>query len=67
MIGAAVHDPERHFTTVNCRSAKGLFDHLVGACEYAWRNGEAERLRGLGVDRQFVLGRRLHWHEMLGD
>jgi|HubBroStandDraft_6_1064221.scaffolds.fasta_scaffold326932_3 hypothetical protein len=23
MIGAAVHDPKRHFATVNCRTAKG--------------------------------------------
>jgi hypothetical protein len=23
-------DPERRFATVNCRIAKGLFDHLVG-------------------------------------
>jgi hypothetical protein len=22
-------DPSRHFVTVNCRSAKGSFDHLV--------------------------------------
>jgi hypothetical protein len=26
-------DPERHFGTVKCRSAKGLFDHYVGAAE----------------------------------
>jgi hypothetical protein len=31
MIGAAVHDPECRFTTINCCIAKGLFDHLVGA------------------------------------
>ena len=24
-------DPQRHFATVNCRIAKGSFDHLVGA------------------------------------
>jgi hypothetical protein len=30
MIGAAVHDPQCHFAAVNCRAAKGLFDHLVG-------------------------------------
>jgi hypothetical protein len=25
-----VRDPKRHFETVNCRIAKGSFDHLVG-------------------------------------
>jgi len=29
-----VHDPERYFATANCRIAKGLFDHLVGAGDY---------------------------------
>jgi hypothetical protein len=29
MIGAAVHDPSRHFTTINFRSAK-KFIHLDG-------------------------------------
>jgi hypothetical protein len=24
-------DPQRHFAIVNCRIAKGAFDHLVGA------------------------------------
>ena len=33
MIGAAVVDPQRHFAAVKCRSAKGLFDHYVGAAE----------------------------------
>jgi hypothetical protein len=28
MIGAAVHDPTRHFATANYRTAKDLFDHL---------------------------------------
>jgi hypothetical protein len=37
MIGAAVHDPQRHFATANYRIAKGLFDHLVGAGEQASR------------------------------
>jgi len=26
----AVRDPSRHFGTLNCRIAKGSFDHLVG-------------------------------------
>jgi hypothetical protein len=33
MIGAAVHDPERHFAIANCRTAKGLLDQLVGGGE----------------------------------
>ena len=37
-----------------------LFDHLVGAGEHGWRDGEAERLRGLEIDHQFVLGRCLY-------
>jgi hypothetical protein len=24
-------DPKRHFATANCRIAKGLFDHFIGA------------------------------------
>ena len=37
-----------------------LFDHLRGAGKYCRRNGEALCLRGLEVDHQFILGRRLH-------
>jgi hypothetical protein len=35
-------------------------DHLVGEREQLIGNGQAERLGGLEVDRQFVFGRRLH-------
>ena len=31
MVAAAVDDPTRHFATLNCRIAKGSFDHLVGS------------------------------------
>ena len=36
------------------------FDHLVGAGEHRVRNFEAEHLRGLEVDHEFVFHRRLH-------
>src|SRR5215216_617764 len=49
---ASVHD--------RCRSLAPLFDHLVGAGEHGCRHIEAERFRGLEIDDQFVLGRRLH-------
>ena len=38
-----------------------LFDHFIGACEQQRRHDETERLRRLEIDRQFILGRRLHW------
>src|SRR5260370_10749876 len=37
-----------------------LFNHLVGAAEQRQRHCDAERLRGLEVDGEFVLGRRLY-------
>jgi hypothetical protein len=38
-----------------------LFDHLVGEREQLVRHGEAERLRGLEIDRHLELHRRLRW------
>jgi hypothetical protein len=37
-----------------------LLDHLVGAVEYRPRNGNTNRLGGLEVDDQLVLGGRLY-------
>ena len=37
-----------------------LFDHLLRDRKDARRNGQAERLRGLEIDNEFILGRRLH-------
>jgi hypothetical protein len=36
-----------------------LFDHLVGDGKHAWRNGQAESLRGLDVDDELKFA-RLH-------
>src|SRR5262245_2013245 len=38
------------------------FDYFVGGGEQRLRNGQTERLRGLEIDNQLILGRRLHWH-----
>jgi hypothetical protein len=41
-------------TAVECqtRTLQDLFDHLVGAGEHGWRDGQARRFRGLEVDHQ---------------
>ena len=41
--------------------SKQLFDHLVGARKQRRRHVEAERLRGLEVDRKLELGWLLDW------
>jgi hypothetical protein len=38
-----------------------LLDYLVGAGKHGRRNCEAQFLCGFKIDRQLVLGRRLHW------
>jgi hypothetical protein len=59
--GAAVHDPQRHFATVNCRSATSLFDHFVGTYGQRLWNGEAKSLGDLEIDDQLEFRRHLDW------
>ena len=41
---SVANDPERRFDTLNYRTAKGSFDHLVDGGEKGMRNGETETL-----------------------
>src|ERR1700730_3192550 len=52
--------PCRYASPLSYPSSIESFDHLVGTREQRWRHLDAERLGGLEVDHQFVLGRRLH-------
>jgi hypothetical protein len=53
-------DPYRRFATANCRTAKGLFDHLVGDGEHVGPDLDAERSRRLQVDGELKFSRLLH-------
>src|SRR5258708_35488347 len=44
---------------VSCRSAGGLFDHLVGKREQGWRNFETDAPGGLQIEHERVTGRLL--------
>ena len=52
--------PRRGAAKPRYERAPVSFDDLVGAGEQRGRHGEAERLGGLEVDHELVLGRRLH-------
>src|SRR6478752_4389702 len=55
----AVH--QRMSALCHKRTFGHSFDQLVGALLELKRNIESERLGGLEIDHQLVLGRRLHW------
>jgi hypothetical protein len=44
------------------RFGSRLLNHLIGCGEQRLRNGQAERLCGVEIDNQLILGRRLHRH-----
>src|SRR4029453_3209024 len=45
---------------MECSKKRSLFDHLVSSSEHRVRHGETERFGRLEIDRQIVLGWRLH-------
>jgi hypothetical protein len=57
MIGAAVHDPQRHFGTDNCRIAKGSFVYTTNSLSDA--DPKHMRRRRRGPLRQFAALRRV--------
>jgi len=61
MAESDVLDPSRHFGTVNCRTAKGLFDHAVGAAEQSRWHGETQCTGGLEIDHQLEFCGLLDW------
>jgi hypothetical protein len=52
-IRSAFDHPSRTSATVNCRSSKDLFDHLVGSGEQLRREMQTQGVSGLEIDHQF--------------
>jgi hypothetical protein len=50
-------DPKRHFATVNCRIAKGSFNHVVGDGKHVGSHLDAERSPRVQVDDKREFGR----------
>jgi hypothetical protein len=53
--------PQHQNRTHAPQQTETLFDHLVGRDLQGQRDLDAERLGGLKVDDQVVLGQRLNW------
>src|SRR5262249_7723848 len=63
-MGAVVHHSKiaAPMSALGQKRTSRLLDHLIGRSEQRLWNGQSERLCGLEIENQFVLGRRLHWH-----